>query len=112
MRGVDAGVGQDEAFDGTAFQEVLFDDLGNVLEFYEAIPGLLGIDDDGDAVLALVEATGIVDADPGAQSVLFDSVLERLADGSAALGAAAATAMARLALVDADENMSFKFGQG
>ncbi len=63
--GVEAVVCDDEALDGAAADEVLADDIGDVFDFDLAIPDGFRVDDDGRAVLALVEASGLVDADAG-----------------------------------------------
>jgi len=52
-----------EALDDFSADEVLIDDLGDVLDGDTAVPDLLGIDDDGDTALALVQASGIVRTD-------------------------------------------------
>ena len=63
--GVDAGVGDAEALDGAAVHQVLFHDLSCVFRLDAAIPDRLRVDDDGGAVLALVEAERLVDAHAG-----------------------------------------------
>ena len=54
--GVEARVGEAEALDGAAVEDVLGDDLVYVLDLDEAVPDGLGVDNDRMAVLALVEA--------------------------------------------------------
>jgi hypothetical protein len=78
--GVDAGVGKAEAIDGTAMEEVLVYDLLGVVGVGEAVPDGFGIDDEDGAVLALVEAAGLVDADAVLEARGFDGVLERAAE--------------------------------
>jgi hypothetical protein len=60
--GVDALVCEAEPLDWTAVDEVFLDDLLGILRLYVAIPDGLRVDDDGWAMLALVEAAGLVDA--------------------------------------------------
>ncbi len=66
--GVEAGIGDTEALDGAAGDEVLRDDLIGVFGFDAAIPDGVGVDDDGGAVLTLVEASGLVDADAAGEA--------------------------------------------
>jgi len=63
--GVEAVVSDDKALDGTSADEVFADDLGDVFDLDPAIPDGFRVDDDGRAVLALLEASGFVDADAG-----------------------------------------------
>jgi hypothetical protein len=63
--GIDAIVGNAEALNGAAVGQMLFDDLGGVFRLDSAVPDGLRVDDDGRAVLALVEAERLVDADTG-----------------------------------------------
>ena len=61
--GVDARVGEAKALDGATGEEVLLDNFSSVLRLDEAIPDRFGIDHHGGAVLALIQAQGLVDAD-------------------------------------------------
>lgn len=63
--GVEAVVGDAEPLDGTASDEVFTDDLGDVFDLDSAVPYGFRVDNDGWAVLALLEASGLVDADAG-----------------------------------------------
>jgi hypothetical protein len=62
---IDAGVGEAEALDGAAVDQVLFDDLGGVLRLHRAVPDGLGVDNESGAVLALVKAKRLVDSHVG-----------------------------------------------
>ena len=111
MVGVDAGVGKTEAFDGAAVEEVLVDDLLGVVRVGEAVPDGFGIDDEDGAVLALIEAAGLVDADAVLQAGGFDGVLEGAAECLAVFeGAAGAGGF--VALVEADEEVMFEDWHG
>ena len=109
-RRIDAGVGQSKAFDGFIAQEMRLDDLVHVVELDETVPDLLGIDDHGDAVLALIEAAGLIDAHLRLQPVAFDGGFERLANGRAVLGVTTSAMMAGRPLVHAHKYMSFQIG--
>jgi hypothetical protein len=60
---VDARIRNAQSLDWTSVHQVLFDDLGSVLGLHAAIPHGFWIDDDSGAMLALVEAERLVDAD-------------------------------------------------
>jgi hypothetical protein len=106
--GVDAGVGKAEAIDGTAVEEVLVDDLLGIVGVGEAVPDGLGIDDENGAVLALVEAPGLIDADAVFEAGGFDGVLERGAELLAVFVGAAGALGGFVALVQADKQVMFK----
>ena len=74
--GVEAGIGQPKPLYGAAVEEVPGDDLLDVLDVDKAIPDGLRIDHDDGAVLALVEAGGLVGPDMVLQSGFLDCVLE------------------------------------
>ena len=97
--GVDAGVGKAEALDGTAVEEVLLDDLFGVVGIGETVPDGFGIDDEDGAVLALIEATGFVDADTVLEARGFDGILEGAAEFLAVFVAAAGAGGGIVALV-------------
>jgi hypothetical protein len=105
---VEAGFGEAEAFDGATVEDVLCDDLRHVLEFDEAVPDSLGVDDDGWAVLALVEAAGLVGADGVLEAGVFEGFLEGVFEFFASAGAATGTGGGVVALVGADEDVVVK----
>ena len=106
--GVHAGVGQTEAVDGTAVEEVLVDDLFGVAGVGKTVPDGFGIDDEDGAVLALIEATGLIDADTVLEAGGFDGVLEGGAELLAVFVAAAGAGGGFVALVQADKEVVFK----
>jgi len=61
--GVQAIVGNDEALDGASGDKVLTDDFRHVFDGDTAVPDSFWVDDDGRAVLALVETSSLVGAD-------------------------------------------------
>jgi len=101
MLGIEAGIGQAKALDGTTVQE----DLLDVPEVDEAVPDGLGIDHDYGSVLALVEATGLVGADVVLEASFLDGILEGRFKFVAALGQTARPRGAFVALVGADEDV-------
>ena len=107
---VDTGIRQAEEFDRTAADEVLGDDLADVVEVDEAVPDGLRIDDHDGAVLALVEAAGLVDADAVLEAGFLGGILQGGAELFAVLVAAAGAVGGVVALVEADEDVAFKIG--
>ena len=77
MVAIDAGFRQSQPFYWAALDEVLPNDLLNVAGVNVAVPDGFGIDNDHRAMLALVQATGLIGADPVLESGLFYGVLER-----------------------------------
>jgi hypothetical protein len=106
--GVDAGVGQTEAIDGTAVEEVLVDDLLGVAGVGETVPDGFGIDDKDGAVLTLIEASGLIDADAMLEAGGFDRVLEGAAEFLAVFVGAAGAGGGFVALVQADKEVMFE----
>ena len=109
MLNVETGVGEAQALDGTVVEEVLGDDFLDVFDVDEAVPNGLGIDHDDGAVLALIEASGFVGADVMLEASVFDGVLEGRFELFAAVGKAAGTGGAFVALVGANEDVVVKF---
>jgi len=60
--GVDAALGQREAFHRAIVNQVGLDDLGNVGGADMTVPDGIGIHDNIGAMLALVQASGAIDA--------------------------------------------------
>lgn len=74
--GVETGVGEAQALNGTAVEEMFGDDFFDVFDVDEAVPDGLGIDHDDGAVFALVEAAGFVGPDVVFEASFLDGVLE------------------------------------
>ena len=106
---VEAGVGQAEAFYRTAVEEVLGDDFLDVFDVDEAVPDGLGVDHDDGAVFALIEATGLVGSNVVPEAGFLDGVLEGGFEFFTAIGKAAWTRGAFIALVGANEDVVVKF---
>jgi hypothetical protein len=105
MLRIEAGIGEPQAFHGTAMDKVFAHNLIDIFKPHKAIPDGLGIDHDGRPMLALVEAAGFVGANQMLESSLFDSVLEGGFDLFAALGKTTRAPCGLVALVGADEKM-------
>jgi hypothetical protein len=103
--GVEAGVGEQKALDGTAVDEVLADNLINIFRVDEAVPDGVGIDDHYGAVLALVETAGFVGADFAFQPGVLDCVLEGAFQLTATVAGTAGTGGVFVPLVGADEEV-------
>jgi len=85
-------------------------DLFDVVGGDTAVPDGIGIDDNGGAVLALVEASGHVGAHALFESAESEFLLEEILKLGLASGIAAAARMAGLALIAANEQVLFKLG--
>jgi hypothetical protein len=110
--GIEAAFGKAQALHGTAPDEVFVDYLLYIPGFDEAVPDGVGVNDHGRAVLTLVEASGLIGADPASQTSGLDGVLELGVDLAFTLfGRAGGASAARLAGVGADENVTLEFRQ-
>lgn len=112
MFGIEAGAGEPQPLDGAAMDEMLGDNFVHIFKPDEAVPDSLGIDHDRRAMLALVEATGLVGADEVLEAGIFDGVLEGGFELLAASGKTAWAGRGFIALVGADEDMVLKFRHG
>ena len=109
---VEAGVGDAEALDGAAGDEVLGDDLFGVFGFYRAVPDGLRVDDDSGAVLALIETAGLVDADASGEAGFAGELREAGVEGALAVGCAGSARGIGRAHVVTYEDMMFEKGHG
>ena len=106
---VQAGSGEAQALDRAAMQKVFSDDFIHIFELHKAVPDGLGINHDDRAVLALVEAAGLVGADEMLEARIFDGVLEGGFELLAAPGKTAWAGGVLVALVGADKEVMLKF---
>ena len=83
-------------------------ELGDVFDGDVAVPDLLGIHDDGHAVLALVETARVIGADGLGQPARRQLGLEAIADIGAAPQLATPLRVAGSSLVDTDEYVTLK----
>lgn len=107
--GVEAGIREDQAFDGASSNNVGFDDFIDICQGNPAVPYRFGVNDDIGSVLTLIEAAGLVGANLAFQSALRQFLLERLLEFGFSGGIAAAARMALRALISANEDMLLKF---
>src|SRR5690349_15228222 len=84
-------------------------DLVKVGGAHPAVPHRVRVDNDIGAVLALVEASGLVGAKAVLQPVRLESLFELLLQITLAAGIAASARTRSIALIGADEDMFFKF---
>jgi hypothetical protein len=112
MLGVEAGAGEAQTLHGATMDEVFGDNFFYIFKLDKAIPNGLGIDHHRGAVLALVEAAGLVGADKMLEASIFDGVLESGFKLFAATRKAARTRRGLVALVGADEDVVLKFRHG
>jgi hypothetical protein len=109
MLGVEAGSRQAKPLHGAAMEKVLFDNLVHIFQLDEAVPDRFGIDDDHGAMLALVEAAGLVGANQMLEAGVLYSVLEGGFELFSALGQAAGAGCVLVALVGTDKEVVLKF---
>jgi hypothetical protein len=112
MLGIEAGAGEAQAFHRAAVDEVFGDDFAHVLKLDEAIPDGLGIDHHRGAVLALIEAAGLVGADEMLEASVFDGVFECGFELLTAMRKAAWARRGLVALVRTDKDVVLKFRHG
>ncbi len=109
---VQAGIRNPEPRDRTAFHKVGLNDLFNVGFADSAVPDCLRIDDNHRAVLALIQASGLVDADHGRELSLGNLALKEAQQRSFFCRIAGGARVARLARVGADEDVKIKARHG
>jgi hypothetical protein len=106
---VEAFVGESKAFDWLSADDVRVDDFVDVGFRHVAIPDGPGVDDDGRAVLALVEASGLISACAAFQSALGEFLLEEFLQTGFGERIAASAGIARRTLISADKDVMFEF---
>jgi len=102
---VQALIGNAEPLHGVASDKVLADNLVGVGRGHVAVPDSLGIDHDHRSMLALVKASGLVDADFCSQASFFGELLEPGMDLALALRGAGAAGSASGTLVGTHKDM-------
>ena len=99
---------EQEPLNRPAADDVLLHDFVDVSFGDVGVPDVVRIDHDVRALLALIEAAGLVCAHPPRQAVLGERLLEGLVQGAATVGIAAAARMSGRPLVGAHEEMPFE----
>jgi len=108
---VETLVSNAQALYGASADEMLFDDGCRVFGAHIAVPDGFGIDHDHGAVLALVEAAGLVDAHAATETGGLGELLQlgmKIAFSIGGTGGAGSTLGAHIM---ADKNMTFECGQ-
>jgi hypothetical protein len=103
--------GQSQSFDRLAENKVLLDNLRYILRPHESIPDLLGINHNGGAMLALVQAPGRIGADLHCEAGVRDLPLKKFLQFTVSLRRTRASGASLLSPVGANEYVSFKVGQ-
>ena len=109
--GVEAAIGQYQALDRPTVYQVLSYDLVHVFRLDEAVPDGFRIDDDGRAMLALVEASGFIGPNRVLQAGIFHLVLEQALQLALSVVRAGWSCAAGLAHIGADKYMPLKLRQ-
>ena len=86
---IEASVIDEEVVEDFAAEEGFLDDAGDIFESDAAVPDALGVDDDGGAMLALVEAAGLVGPSEVAEAGFLEFLFEGITQALGALGVAA-----------------------
>lgn len=109
--GVQAVLGHAQALDGPAGEEMLGNDGLCVFGVDIAVPDRIGVDDNHGTVLALVEASRLIDADAAGQPGFPDKLLQtRMKLALPIAGAGGARSVERADIVT-DKDVPFKPGQ-
>jgi hypothetical protein len=112
MLGVEAGPGEAQPLHGAAMDEMLGNNFIDVFELDEAVPDGLGINHNRRAVLALIEAAGLIGADEMLEAGIFDRVLECRLQFLAAVRKTAWAGRGFVALIGTDKDVMLKFRHG
>lgn len=108
--GVQAFIGQSQAFDWVAAYDMGLDDLVDVSLGYESIPYGFGIDHEIGAVLALIETAGLVGSYFAFEASFCQFLLEEFLQLRLAGGIAASPWISWRALVAAYEDVFLELG--
>ena len=112
MLRIEACIAEPKAFNRAAMEKVLRNNLFHVFQMDEAVPDSLRIDDHHRAMLALVEATGLVDADLVLKAGLLECVLKDRFELFTARVGATGPPRGFVALVGADKEVMLELWQG
>ncbi len=109
--GVQTRIGDAQPLHGPAGDEVLAHDLFRVFGLDAAIPDGVRVDDDSGPVLALVEAAGLVDAHPAAQTGFARELLQARVQRAGSVTRAGGPRRIGRARIETDKDVAFKWGQ-
>lgn len=105
---VDALVGKAKPFHRPAIYKMLLHNLCCIFGANVAVPDCFGIDDNGGAVLALVEAPGFVDAHGAAQARSFGKLLQLRMQFAFSVGCARGPRSIRRTGIQTNKNVVFE----
>jgi len=108
---VDARVGEAQALNRAAVHQVLLHNFGGIFGLHVPVPDCFGIDDDGGAVLALVEASGLIDAHAASQACLLGNLLQPGVQFALSIRSTGGPGSAFRTGIMADKNMVPEWGQ-
>ncbi len=109
---VEAGICQLESFYWFATDDVRIDDFVHVVFGHMSIPDGVRVDDNIRAVLALVEAAGLVGADFAFQAAFSQLLFEELLQAGLGGGIAAPAWVPRRALITTDKDVLIELWHG
>ena len=109
---IQAFVFQSEPFHRLPTYDVRLHDLIHISQHHAAVPNRLGIDDQVRAMLALIQTSRLIRADPSLKSSFSQLLLECLLQFCAAGWITASPRMPRRTHVSADEDVALEFGHG
>ena len=102
---IQTAFGDQEIFQNLPFQNGPRDDPGYIFQRDLTVPDALGIDDDGRAMLALIETTRVIGPGQRPQPRFLELGLESLAERLAAFGVTTPSFVARRSNITADKDV-------
>ena len=105
---VQAVLGHAQALDGPAGDEVLGNNGLRIFRVNIAVPDRIGVDHNHWTVLALIEASGLIDADAAGQPGFPDEMLQTRVQLAFPVAGAGRTGSVERANIVADKNVPFK----
>jgi hypothetical protein len=108
---VDALVGEAQALNGTAVDQMLLDDFGGIFWLDVAVPDGFGIDDYRRPVFALIQASRLVDSDRAPQACSLRQLLQLRVQFALSIRGARRPGSAFRADIVADKDVALENGQ-
>jgi hypothetical protein len=106
--GIDAAIGEAQAFDGLSADQVLLHDLSRIRRLHMAVPNRLRVNHNGGPMLALVETAGFIDAHRRAQPCGLGQLLQLRVQFAFSIGGARGARRIGRTGVQTHKNMAFK----